>query len=282
MFVSIGSRPGRGRRLTGGLAGTSSGRELLTAARTYYVRADGDDLTNNGLSDHSGGAFKTLQRALDAVGALDTGVYDVTIHVGPGTYAGCDLRTLVGAGACYIEGDRTTPSNCLVSATADNCFDATNIIGRYQIHGFKCTTATTGSGIFASGPAVAVTYGAMDFGAVASGYMHIWAAAGARIVRDDVLTLSGGAACHMLIEATATFLGGGNTITLTGTPAFSSSFVLCRNTGVIDMSGVTFTGSATGVRYVASRNGLIDAGGAGASYFPGNSAGSTATGGQYV
>jgi hypothetical protein len=50
----------------------------------------------------------------------------------------------------------------------------------------------------------------------------------------------------------------------------------------IYVSGATFAGSATGPRYVVSLNGVINTFGGGASVFPGNSAGSIATGGQYV
>jgi hypothetical protein len=41
------------------------------------------------------------------------------------------------------------------------------------------------------------------------------------------------------------------------------------------------SGGATGKRYVAELNGVINTFGGGANYFPGNVAGTTATGGQY-
>lgn len=39
---------------------------------------------------------------------------------------------------------------------------------------------------------------------------------------------------------------------------------------------------ATGPRYSVIANGVIDSAGGGTGYFPGDSAGTTATGGQYV
>jgi hypothetical protein len=44
---------------------------------------------------------------------------------------------------------------------------------------------------------------------------------------------------------------------------------------------VTYSGAATGSRYGAALNGVIQTNGGGATYFPGNSAGSTSVGGQY-
>jgi hypothetical protein len=44
----------------------------------------------------------------------------------------------------------------------------------------------------------------------------------------------------------------------------------------------TFSGSATGARHSVTGNGYLFTNGAGASYLPGNAAGSTASGGQYL
>src|SRR5262249_31168112 len=63
-------------------------RQLLCADRSYYVPADGDD-SNDGLSYDSGGAFLTLQKAVDVVrDTLDLGGHIVTVCVGAGTFDG--------------------------------------------------------------------------------------------------------------------------------------------------------------------------------------------------
>ena len=75
-------------------------RPRLTANRTYYVRTDGSD-SNDGLTDLPGGAFLTIQKAVEAVAALDLSTYNVTIQVGAGTYPGTITLTgpFVGTGS---------------------------------------------------------------------------------------------------------------------------------------------------------------------------------------
>jgi hypothetical protein len=72
------------------------------------------------------------------------------------------------------------------------------------------------------------------------------------------------------------------TATLSGAPAFSSQFAFADRLGFITNANVVYSGSATGTRYVANSNAVINTNGGGASYFPGSVAGSTATGGQYL
>jgi hypothetical protein len=47
-------------------------------------------------------------------------------------------------------------------------------------------------------------------------------------------------------------------------------------------SGNVFSGAATGPRYSANTNGVVNSFGGGATYFPGNAVGVLATGGQYA
>lgn len=68
---------------------------------------------------------------------------------------------------------------------------------------------------------------------------------------------------------------------LSGTSAFAF-FAFASTTSSILADGNTYSGSATGARHSAQLNGVIYTNGGGANYFPGNAAGSTASGGQYV
>ncbi len=72
------------------------------------------------------------------------------------------------------------------------------------------------------------------------------------------------------------------TISLSGTPAFSTAFIMATKCATTNTAGISWSGTATGVRYNVQSNAVVDTGGGGANYFPGNAAGSTATGGQYI
>jgi hypothetical protein len=100
-------------------------------------------------------------------------------------------------------------------------------------------------------------------------------------------SITGGAVRHFIANTFGNINAVTNslTITLVGTPAFSSAFAAVTTIGAVQCSAglVTFSGSATGVRYSVTLNGVINSfSGGNVNYFPGNSVGSTATGGQYA
>jgi hypothetical protein len=111
-------------------------REQLTADGTYYVRVDGDD-GNDGLSDTSGGAFASIQHAVNIAEAIDAGNYTVTIQVGPGSYAETVslVRSNVGTGLYQIVGDPVSPAN--VELSGFDCRDGAS----WKIDGFRLTSS---------------------------------------------------------------------------------------------------------------------------------------------
>ena len=251
-------------------------REVLAASRTYYVRTDGSD-SNDGLADSSGAAFLTVQKAIDMVGGLDVAIHDVTISIASGTYAGAiTLKNFAGAGRCTL----TCPSGtATLSRTGGNLLYGNLITSRYALGaGIALTTTTSGSCIYLEKSALAIT-GAVAFGACASVHMVLDASF---LTAEVSYSITGGAAFHVLATTGSQFIWFGSiTVTLTGTPAFSSTFVRATIGSVVRAVSITFSGSATGARYSALMNSVISTNGAGTSYFPGSSAGSTATGGQY-
>lgn len=264
------------------LAGAASARERLTGNRSYYVRSDGSD-SNDGLANTSGGAFLTIQKAIDTVcGDLDLSTYNAYIYVGDATRTtGIVLKRYVSSGGVIlIVGNSATPANCVISTTSADCISTNDYAGLYSIDGFKLNTTTAGTALLSSGLASYVSLKNMDFGACATA--HISVANNSSVVVDSNYSITGGAPWHFGTFSNGSVTVSGKTITLTGTPAFGTAFALAQTSSLIVANGNTFSGSATGARYNVSLNAVAFTAGGGINYFPGNSAGSTATGGQYA
>jgi len=255
-------------------------RELLAADRTYYVLTTGSD-SNTGLVNSSGGAFLTIQKALDTVASIDLSIYNVTIQVGNGTYTGLNVLSgpWVGSGKVTVLGDATTPSNAVIS-TAGIGFALSNG-ARLSVSGLKGTTSSLQC-FSVDTKSVLTIEGNMEFGTCSS--VHLLAQNNGLIRGGSAFTgytISGGAARHWQATSQGTVFFGGSTITITGTPAFSSQFALAQRLGYLQATGITFSGSATGTRYLSDLNSVIYTNGGGASYLPGDVAGSATNGGQY-
>jgi len=273
-----------GSNLSGTNTGDQTIREILTAARTYYVRTDGND-SNTGLVNNSGGAFLTLQKAINvASGNLDIGIYDVTIQLAAGTYStsvGNVLKTCVGSGKVIIIGDETTPANVVIHCTSTPALFLYEQAGTtYSLRGLKLTS--TGSAAYG----MRIRYGA----ALTFQNLNFGSLAGAQAIRADDngiievtgnYAISGGCGFHILLNAGGRLRCQSKTITITGTPAWSGYFLYAAITATVIANGNTYSGSATGARYLVETNAVVYTTG-GATYFPGNAAGSTATGGQYL
>lgn len=256
-------------------------REVLTANRTYYVDGGSGSDSNDGLSSGAG-AFATIQKAIDVTASLDISTYSVTIYVADGTYtAAVVLKTIIGSGNVTIEGNTTTPSNCIISLSSLHCFyNATGAVGRYTIQGFKVVNSN-GNGMRFNSNNLSVIIDDIDFGACSS--VHIYLQNGASLNCEvKSYTISGNAYIHWLGQGHASLAAYAANITLSGTPAFSGKFAGADYLSHFSVAGITFTGSATGKRYEVNGNSVLDTNGGGAAYLPGNSAGSTATGGQYI
>lgn len=258
-------------------------REKLTASRTYYVRTDGSN-SNTGLANTSGGAFLTINKAIDTIATLDIGGQSVTIQVGDGTYTtAVVLKNTVGfasAGSLVIQGNNGTPANVVISTTSADAITADGLSVIWDIKDLKVQTTTSGSSIVVKNGST-VRYGNLNYGACASYQNQVFN--GGKLVQLSSYTISGAATYHWGAYDGGIILGlPSSTITITGTPAFGSSFILCGTLGLFDGFSITFSGSATGVRYNVYGNSVIFTNGGGATYFPGGTAGTTATGGQYI
>ena len=286
---SSGSGAGDPEDLTAAQAKTIlsiTGLEVLTANRTYYVRTDGSD-SNTGLTDSAGGAFLTIAKAVSTAFALvvPAGI-TVTIKVG-GSQSGARTFTeqvtvpgpMMGGGTLYFEGDTTTPANRIWAVgTSQTCLTVLTG-GSIQFGGFEFQATATSIAVQTQGGRAVMT-GNCTF---ASGFnYHLNPTYAGVIVTDGVsYTISGSCSAHLYMPYGILSQIGG-TVTLSGTPAWSNSFARFLGSGANVQATATYSGAATGKRYEGTRNGVANVFGAGVNKFPGNAAGTTATGAQYV
>jgi hypothetical protein len=256
----------------------SGGRELLAANRTYYVRTDGSD-SNTGLANTSGGAFLTLQKAWNAILTLDLNGFTVTVQIGDGTYtAGVSMTIAPVGGTVIFNGNSGTPANVEISGAFVPFF--LNAPCTVTVQNLKISSSSA-YGIWVTTGHLFVGTGVV-MGACAAVSWRCEFAGSIIEVLNTNFSIVGGAA--QFIRA----LTGGivsvvtSTITVTGTPAFTT-FAQAEG-GIISFYSptTTFSGSATGARYSATLNAVINTFGGGANYFPGNAGGATGTGGQYA
>jgi Protein of unknown function (DUF2793) len=264
----------------------SGGREVLTANRTYYVRTDGND-SNDGLANSSGGAFATLQKAVDTAAGLDLAIYDVTIDAQSGTYSeAVVLKTLVGAGKVIIDGDTTTPSNCIIDGDSSTGVVGGTYAGYYVLKGFRLTTSVSaGYGTYVAGGGGFLELSDIEYADASIANKLTAHSGGCCYVSGDIEISAGGNRAFFASGPGAKIqVIAANTITMTGTPNFSAFTAQAEELAEIRFvtGATTFSGAATGTRYSAESLGLVQTNGAGATYYPGSASGSTSNGGVYV
>lgn len=263
-------------------------RERVTTARTYYVKGAGGSDTFDGLSPGAG--FATLSKAIDVVHGLDIAAdVNVTIQLMDGTHtisSQLTIRNFSGIGQVIIQGNLNDTSAVTVVAGAASII-MLNFIGaggsRWFMRAFTMQGNSSNTGINLSSWA-RVTIGSMRW---TSGF-----STAISIASNSFFQFNGSA--YEVTASMGTFLLAQRlsvvvntttcTFTISNTPAWSSAFVVATMGSVLQWqaSTCTFSGSATGVRYATTTNGLINTSGGASTYFPGDSAGTTATQGQYV
>ena len=250
-------------------------RAQLAADKTWYVNAATGNDGNDG--ETSGTAFATIGKAVATVIATDLGGYHATIDVAAGTYTeSLNLLPLI-AGTCTITGDTVTPSNVSWgNVGSSDIITCTGQPEQWTVEGFKFT----GNRIALEASGGHILFNDVEF---ATSFIHMRANFGGTIRALGNYAISASANEHMRAANNGAILMWGKTVTLTGTPAFSAAFAKAENRSFIRANqSMVYSGAATGKRYDVIDLAGINTGGGGASYFPGDVAGTVASGGQYV
>lgn len=248
---------------------------------TFFVDPVNGLDTNDGLAPGLGGAFRTIQRAVDICrvetdGFFTINLVDGTYQVGSGVFVN---GAPTGIDQIAITGNALTPTNVVIQANVSGtCFDVQdNAI--LTLTGVHLTIVGNGAGTGVNSrqgavcDLISVSFAQMIGGVHAQS--HTWSSV--NFLSD--YTIFGGAAIHVSCAQNAYVNYGSFTVSLVGTPNFN--FYLTGSTcGVFDNGGVPmhFVGVGTGTRYSVARNAvaIIEA------TLPGNVAGTTAAGGIFL
>jgi len=254
-------------------------REVLAAATEWFVDPVLGSDANDGRTAGAG-AFATIGKALQTIARLDGNGTEAAIRLADGTHAQSAPLVIngpfVGFTGIAIRGNVTTPSAVTVSGTSGALFS----IGPVRVGLSGLTMSCTGSGsLIQQGNRSHVTWSNVVFGA--SNRFHVENDGGLSEITGSY-AITAGAQLHIKCGTGGQVTGSNFTFQLSNTPNFSLEFLLAMDNAVISLWNPAVSGSATGIRYVAVRNGIINTYGKGATFLPGNAAGSVSTGGQYL
>lgn len=256
-------------------------RKRLSSNTTINVSTTGDDSTGNLTTP-----FKTINGALKYIYSfLDLNGFNITIQLADGTYA--ENITINGNPVGYgketttypisINGNVTTPANVKIGSGTGTTLQALNggvvSIGgvRYVASDYANNSNGTGSKIYVTGKVELETQTGDHFATGGFGGIYLYAD----------YTILGGALNHIhASEGGGIYYGGTRTVTLTGTPNFTGQFAGCAFGSLFAMN-TTFTGSATGRRFLCHYNGQIRTETNNRFLFPGDVAGIVQSGGMY-
>lgn len=275
------------------------GRWKLSNFVQFEVNSAGSN-GNDGLATGAANAFQTIPGAISVINTiLDARGFGVVLHAdcsgAPTTYTG-QVRPLPIVGQAIgpdptttlannltpvISGDTTTPGNCILTSASG---PTVALIGGtyWNIQGFQLKNTDGSSPCLLLDQQSWTRFQFIDFNSCngASGnHIVVENFSGAKAAGN--YTISVGASAHVFSTLGGEFLYGLGTITLTGTPIWASSFASANRNSFQFWGGATFSGASTGPRYNASLGGGIDTNGGGATFLPGNSAGSATNPGWY-
>ena len=260
-----------------------SNRRQLLADTVFYVRTDGND-SNNGFSNSMGGAFKTIQKAVDVASNLDNGSFDVTIMVFAGTYTEpVTLKSIVGNGRIIIRGFSENMVSTIVNIANNAAFDmGAGITGTYYFQYMRLLrSGTAGAMIQGNGGGGNILWDNINFTASAGG-SHIQVGAGQTAVAMGNYTITGGGLTHLHAMDGGHIRVQDKTITITGTPGLTNGVATATRNGSIVLTGNVWSGATSGARYNASMCGTVFTGTAKPTTLPGSANGVRVTGGQYA
>jgi len=251
------------------------GRPRITNL-TYYVSTTGND-TNDGLA--LGTAFASGQHAANvAMRSWDFGTNLVTIQFADGLYYGSiTVSGVVGntdwqlnGGALVIQGNTTNADKVLLVGTNTTHVICASGKAAVTVNHLTLTATNADNGNLINSQASSwLRYNDIVFSNAPASHVAVESAAVLSALGTN--TITGPASVHWYALAGGSLWASG-TNTIVGTPKFTNAFAIAETGGSMMLSA-TFSGSATGIRWITQYGGSIIPTDLTATYLPGNSAG---------
>lgn len=261
----------------------------VTGSDTAY---DGSQATVSGTK----GPFATIARGLSEMTKYNLNGFKYSIFCADGTYSqqviACPIQN--GSGTVALVGNNANPAACVISSTLGSCLTLFGSGANYTVDGFRfvaqgaAKSGDKNACIWVNGSCILsmVSGSRNEFAATSNSAPHLCAQNGGNIGYGGNITISGGAAAHM--EATNGIITTGeppsDNVTITGAQNYTVAFLNCDTIGQIHFHALSMTGagSVTGKQYSVQSNGIIQWGTSAGATPPGNTAGTTASGGQFI
>lgn len=258
-------------------------REVLSAARTYYVNITNGLDANSGLT--AALPFKTLAHAVAVAKTLDLGQFNLTLSLTNGVYSdNVFITDTVGSGSLIVQGNAGSPTAVVIGGSGSTAatITAQSSSARIILQNVVITNGASTYALVATAGGNVALNGGITFGPVKTGSIQMVACCGGVIQVNGNYTVSAGAQIHIqALSGGFWFANAPVTITMSGTPAFGSATVHCDENSVVELVNVTFSGSATGPRFLITHQGTVYTGTGNLTMIPGNAAGILGSGGYY-
>src|SRR6185437_7897792 len=269
-----------------GLVASDFQRVLPTGTTFYVDRSIGSDTLYDGtIATVSGshGPWATIQHACNILATYNLNGYSVTIQLGTtGTYSGALNINAPNSGTLIIRGNPASQSSYVISTTPAANFGVVTV-GSGAVNLVGLTVQNIAGGATTAGVQVNqanCNLTNVTMSTTATGTLALLYSSGSSQINVQSGCIMAGSATYGWLAAHGGVVTQQANVATSGSPVVTGAFVSAQSLGVVAVgtSGAwIWTGSgATGPRYLAVLNSVVNSQGGGASFFPGSTAGSTA------
>lgn len=252
-------------------------RRSLRANLTIYINdAIGND-NNDGSANTAGGAFKTIQGAIDRIaGIYDTGSFTITLKCAAGTYDNTIFQTTRSLNLVLV-GEPTDPSLVKINCPGGSAGVVAKEGCSVAVDGVELIG--TGNGLDANNNGT-IRYQNVHFSNTGTHVTANYASSATQT--GPCVVKAASAPQHIFAGVTSSILTAFQTLTFADPVTWGVGFAVTGG-GQAIVNGMTYfsVGNASGPRYFSNALGMIYVAGGGPNILPGSTAGSVALGGVY-